>query len=191
VDALTLETEDFLSRTRLLARLVPLRHLALRGAGGRGSALAAAPDLKGIEALDFIDYFDAPLKAADAGALAASPYLGRLKALHLYRNDVGDAGLQALAAAPWLRGLEVLNLAENGLSDAGVRTLAESPHLERLRFLDLRENSVGDPGAAALAASPALEGLAALRLSSSRELTAAGQDVLRRRFGSRVRFSSP
>ncbi len=188
VDSLTLGTEEFLSRTDVLAGLLPLRSLTLRGAERRAEALAACPYLEGVETLAFVDYYDAPLKADGVRALASSPYLGRLRVLHLFRNDVGDAGVEALAAAPWLGGLHRLNLFDNGLSDAGARALAACPLLARLRILNLGGNEIGDAGVAALAASPHLAGLITLVLSVNRPLTAAGREVLRQRFGTRVSF---
>ena len=41
---------------------------------------------------EFIDYFVDPVTAAGAHALADSPHLGRLSALLLHRNGVGDEG---------------------------------------------------------------------------------------------------
>jgi uncharacterized protein (TIGR02996 family) len=154
VDTLTLGAEEFLARTGVLARLVPLRHLLLRGAGPRAGALAAAPFLHGLEILSFVDYYDLPLTTDGARALASSPHLDLLRHLYLLRNDVGDAGLQALAAAPWLRGVQTLVLVENGLSAAGVRVLAGSPLAEHLESLWLDRNDLGDEGVAALAFSP-------------------------------------
>ncbi len=188
VDTLTLGTEEFLTRADVLARLLPLRELVLIGAGRRAEALAAAPYLDGVEVLAFGDYFDDPLKADGARALADSPHLGRLQRLVLARNDIADAGMEALAAAPWLRGLRQLNLVDNGLSDVGIRALAASPYPTRLRGLNLAGNSLGDAGAAALAASPYLGELTVLDLASNRALTDAGQEVLRQRFGSQVYF---
>jgi uncharacterized protein (TIGR02996 family) len=188
VDTLTLGTEEFLTRVGVLARLLPLRGLVLRGAGQRAEALAAAPYLDCVEMLVFADYFDDPLKTDGARALAGSPYLGRLRWLVLARNDIADAGMEALAAAPWLRGLRQLDLDDNGLSDVGVRALAASSYPTRLRGLNLAGNSIGDPGAAALAASPYLGALTVLDLAANRALTAAGREVLRQRFGPHVSF---
>jgi uncharacterized protein (TIGR02996 family) len=154
VDTLTLGAEEFLARTGLLARLLPLRYLYLRGAGPQAGALAAVSYLDGVEGLSFIGYFEAPLTADGARALAASPHLGRLRTLDLYRNDIGDAGMEALAGAAWLRGLQSLNAIENGLSAAGLRSLAESPLAESLQGLLLGRDDLGDEAAADLARSP-------------------------------------
>lgn len=167
VDHLMMGVEEFLARTADLAPLVPLRHLVLYGPGCRAAGLAAAPYLNWVQTLSFIDYFVSPLTAAGARALAGSPHLGRLRALHLHRNDIGDAGSQALAAAPWLRGLHALNLADNGLSPAGVRALVESAGVEHLQALWLGRNHLGDEGAEALARSPHLAGLLFLYLEAN------------------------
>jgi uncharacterized protein (TIGR02996 family) len=143
VDTLTLGAEDFLARTGALTRLVPLRHLGLRGAGRCASALAEASYLLGVETLSFVDYFDSPLTAGGARALAASPHLGQLRTLYLYRNDIGDAGLEALVVAPWLDGLQALDVTDAGLTAVGVRALAESPRVPRLGALWLGGNSFG------------------------------------------------
>jgi uncharacterized protein (TIGR02996 family) len=167
VDTLTLGTEEFLARTGVLARLVPLRHLLLRRADPRADALAAAPYLHGLEILSFVDYYDLPLTARGARALASSPHLGRLRNLYLLHNDLGDAGVQALAGAPWLRGLQTLVLAANGLSAVGVRALAESPLTESLGSLWLDRNDLGEEGAAALAFTPLWPRLRTLSLNST------------------------
>jgi uncharacterized protein (TIGR02996 family) len=137
VDSLSLSVEAFLDRAAILASLVPLRHLRLWGAGRRAAELAASPLLAGIEMLNFIDYFDSPLTADGAVALAASPHLGRLISLDLYKNNIGDRGAEALTRAPWFRQLRALNLSDSGLSPAGVRAvMAARPPLAVLQLGD-------------------------------------------------------
>jgi uncharacterized protein (TIGR02996 family) len=51
-----------------------------------------------------------------------------------------DADAEALAATPWVARLRVLNLWHNSIGDRGVRALLESPHLAKVELLDLREN---------------------------------------------------
>jgi uncharacterized protein (TIGR02996 family) len=203
VDALTLDADTLLEQTQTLACLVPLRHLRLWGAGRRAAELAACPFLDGVSELDFLDYFDSPLTAGGACALAQSPYLGQLTALSLYRNNVSDRGVEALARAPWFSGLQALNLSDNGVSAAAIRLLATvRPHLTVLRLgdnamgpeavevmaasepgclqtLDLHRNPLGDRGAAALAEAPFLRTLASLDLSSC-EVGDAGAAALAR-----------
>ncbi len=176
VESLALGADVFVRLGGELARLMPLRHLLLWRAGAYAPDLAASPHLEGVSRLDFSDYFIAPLDAAGARALASSPYLGRLRALHLYDNNLGDAGLRALAEAPWLAGLRLLNVMENGLSAAGVRALVASPHF-RLEELRLGSNPLGGPGAAALAGAPASRCLRALDLRDC-TLGRSGLDAL-------------
>jgi uncharacterized protein (TIGR02996 family) len=191
VDALTLSADTVLEQTPTLTRLVPLRRLRLWGAGRRAAELAACAFLGGVTELDFLDYFDSPLTAGGACALAGSPHLGRLTVLNLYRNNVSDRGVEALARAPWFGGLRALNLSDNGVSCAAIRVLATArPHLAVLRLgdnglgpegvealaatagpgslqaLDLHRNPLGDRGAATLAEAPLLRTLSALDLSS-------------------------
>jgi uncharacterized protein (TIGR02996 family) len=191
VEALTLSADTVLEQTQTLSRLVPLRHLRLWGAGRRATELAACSFLDRVTELDFLDYFDSPLTASGACALANSPYLGRLTALNLYRNNVSDRGVEALARAPWFAGLEALNLSDNGVSSAAIRVLATVRlHLAVLRLgdnavgpegveamvatsepgslqmLDLHRNPLGDRGAAVLAEATFLRTLATLDLSS-------------------------
>ena len=66
----------------------------------------------------------------------------------------------------------------------GLRALAASANVANLLELDLQENTVGPRGAGSLAASPYLGSHTTMWLSQSAE----GQDVLRQRFGERVRF---
>jgi uncharacterized protein (TIGR02996 family) len=156
VDRLTLSAERFLEKGSELARLTPLSHLGLWHAGRCARELARSPYLAGLTSLAFRDYHDAPLMAADAGALAASPYLEGLVHLDLHRNSIGDDGMTALAQAPWLTGLEVLDLVDNGLSTRGVAALASSPSLQRLGKLRLGNNLLQEFGAAILADAPFL-----------------------------------
>lgn len=140
VDTLALDAENFLRNVKHLKCLVPLRELRLWGAGRCAERLAQEPELAGLSALSFTDYYDAPVTARDAAALAKSPYLHNLSALYLGRNSLGDEGVEAIVSAPWLIHLTVLDLSDNGLSDRSVRALAESPYAVNLRKLFLRHN---------------------------------------------------
>jgi uncharacterized protein (TIGR02996 family) len=176
VDTLWLDAATVAARADELFRLVPLRELTLWGAGrpGVAEALAGLPQLGTIISLAFADYWSSPLTSAGAAALAASPHLGRLRALSLYRNDVGDAGASALARARWLGGLWSLLLGDNGLSSEGVRALAAAAP-PGLRYLQLDGNRPGEDGARALAAGFA--GLATLSLMEC-ALAPAAAEVL-------------
>jgi uncharacterized protein (TIGR02996 family) len=154
VSTLTMAASRFISAGEAILRLTPLTQLRLQGAGGLGAELAACPHLQWIREIDFIDYFRAPVEAQDMAELAASPHLRRLSVLSLYRNNLGDAGLQALARATWLPGLVELDLTENGLSQAGLAALAACPRLGNLRVLRLGRDAIvdDDPSVQALRA---------------------------------------
>jgi uncharacterized protein (TIGR02996 family) len=179
VEACTLDAVKFVQQPDRLFALAPVRHLRLWGAGRVPAALPRVSQLAFLETLDFIDYYLDPVTAHGARLLAESPYLGGLKALHLYRNNIGDAGLEALASAPWFGGLRILTLNDNGLSEVGVRALARIPQPLCLARLFLNSNPIGDQGTAALAESPTLAGLEALFLSHC-GLTNAGLEALAR-----------
>lgn len=159
VDVLALDAEDFLRNVDYLKRLVPLRELRLWRAGRCADRLAREAVLAGLSVLSFLDYYDAPLSADDAAALANSPYLSGLSALYLGRNSLGDDGVKALARAPWLARLTVLDLSDNGLSDRALHTLAESPYLVNLRKLFLQNNYFSSTGIDVLRSSPKLKSL--------------------------------
>ena len=156
VDTLALDAESFLCYSDYLKRLVPLRELRLWRAGRCADRLAKEPQLAGLSVLSFLDYYDAPLTANDAAALAKSPYLHGLSALYLGRNSLGDEGVEALAQAPWLVGVTVLDLSDNGLSDRSLHALAKSPYAVNLRRLFLQSNYFSSDGIDALTSSPNL-----------------------------------
>jgi uncharacterized protein (TIGR02996 family) len=164
VDRLTLDAERFLSQADTLLRLVPLRELRLWGAGRCAPELADCPRLAGLEVLAFSDYWGDPLTPRDARALASSPYLHGLKALHAGWNSLADEGVTALVRAPWLTSLVLLDLTDNGITDDGTRALADCPYLTRLQTLHLRRNPISGHGRAALEASPHLRRLTRLEV---------------------------
>lgn len=153
IERLSLEAEDYLRHAHRLNRLTPLGKLLLWGGARCMARLAQEPSLAGLYALGFTDYYDAPLTARDAAALASSPYLNALRMLVLSWNSLGDAGVEALARAPWLAGVRLLDLTENGLSDRGAIALAESPYLGNLQTLFLHKNTFSAAGIAALTSS--------------------------------------
>jgi hypothetical protein len=168
VDVLALDAEDFLRHTDSLKRLVPLRELRLWGAGRCAERLAQEPLMAGLSVLSFNDYYDAPLTARDAAALAKSPYLHGLSALYLGRNSLGDDGVEALVQAPWLLHVAVLDLSDNGLSDRALRALAESPNVLSLRKLFVQNNHfLGVAGLVGLRLSPHLRFLTHLEHDST------------------------
>ena len=148
-EKLQLEVRICVECGEALLRVAPLRHLCLWGAGEGASALARSPHLATIDTLEFGDYFRSPLDAAGMRELAAAQYLGRLRRLLLYRNNLGDEGAAALASAPWFAGLRVLHLGDNGLSAEGVAALVGSPHFDGLTELSLNNNTLGPSGGTA------------------------------------------
>jgi uncharacterized protein (TIGR02996 family) len=154
-------------------------------------ALASSPHLASLTTLSLLWNF----RIGDKGirALLKSPHLANLTSLDLSGTGLTDAGARALAASPFVTRLKTLRLWHNpDLGDAGVTALARSPHLAGLEDLDLRgwrevwPNDVGDAGADALAASPHLEHLKRLHVGHWRNATEAGYAALRARFGDRL-----
>ncbi|HEY1378919.1 MAG TPA: TIGR02996 domain-containing protein [Gemmataceae bacterium] len=92
---------------------------------------------------------------------------GRLAALSLAGNDLGDLGADLLARWPPLAGLRSLDLSRTGLGDAGAAALADSPHVAGLRRLALNGNRMTEAGKRRLLASPYLQRLTALELSDN------------------------
>jgi uncharacterized protein (TIGR02996 family) len=178
VEALTLPVSTFLDQGEEIFRLTPLRRISLTGGGGRAFALAASHLLEHVETLAFVDYHVDPICAEDIRILARCPYLTRLRVLDLYRNNLGDLGIEALVEATWLAGVRALNLGDNGLSDLSVRALAQTSALAGLTQLTLSRNGISDGGARAVANSPYLCGLGYLNLDLNR-LTRAGIASLR------------
>ncbi len=169
VENLTLDAEDYLRHARYLRSLVPLHSLTLWRGGRCGRQLAEESTLSGLHSLGFFGYYNDPLTAGDAAALAASPYLQGLSSLHLSWNSLGDEGVEALVRAPWLAGVAYLDLTENGLSDRSARILAESPSLSNLHTLVLDRNYLSPDAVAALTNSPNLRGLTRLEYNSPTE----------------------
>jgi uncharacterized protein (TIGR02996 family) len=127
-------------------------------------ALAQSPHVAQLTALH--------LGGAEAGdalavALAESPRLAALKVLDLSHDKLGPAGAQALAEVLALAGLAELRLDNNKLRDTGAKALADSPHLKALTTLDLARNGIGGPGLQALVGSPNLARLTTLILSGN------------------------
>ncbi len=149
---------------RAVPRIRALRtHQSERGDAMLG-ALAANETLAGLESLasDYDNVSDTGLKA-----LAASPYLRRLKSLSFEESSrITGRGLAALARSPVMASVERLSLLWScQVGVEGVRALAASPFVGSLRELAL-SGPLGDEGAEAIASSPALSGLRVLRLDN-------------------------
>jgi uncharacterized protein (TIGR02996 family) len=144
-----------------------------------GSRLAGCPLLGDWVRLSFVSRasHSCPLGTQGVGALARSPWLGRMLDLELQANDIDDAGARALADSPSLGRLRELDLTANQLSDAGLAALVAPACRFRLQRLNLARNAIGDAGAVALGASPAVAELRELDLGDNR-LTNAGARAL-------------
>jgi uncharacterized protein (TIGR02996 family) len=169
VQRLSLDAESFIRGADALARLTALRELRLWGAGGRAAALANAYLLSNVHTLFFADYYEEPLTARDAAALASSPYLDKLSWLLLPRNSLGDEGVEALVRAPWLAGVTCLDLTENSLTDRAARALADSPYLFNLQSLHVCKNAISTRGVAGLRHASNLPRLSKLEYDSPTE----------------------
>jgi uncharacterized protein (TIGR02996 family) len=128
-----------------------------------------------------------PVGDEGAAALAASPWLGGLRVLHLSQQGIGPAGTQALSRSRYLAGLHTLGLGQCPLGDEGARAIAGSPRMAGLRSLRLRDCGIGSTGAKVLAESPHLGPLALLELRDN-PIRAAGLRALRARFSAALRM---
>jgi uncharacterized protein (TIGR02996 family) len=157
--------KDLANNPHLVGRLRTLKVHSYHGDGdGVAATLSRAPGLRNLESLTISDV--GPVGVA---ALAGSPDLTHLKALHLNGNPVGDDGAVALAASPHLSALEFLQLNHAGVGDRGVMALARAEHLTSLQTLYLGGGSpITDAGALAIASAAGLPRLAKLHLWGSR-----------------------
>lgn len=116
--------------------------------------------------LDADGSFEAfPMGADGALALAASPRLGRLRALAVKWADIGGRGAAAIVGSPRLGALERLDLTGNRLSEGGAAVLAGALVAPRIATLVLESTGLGDDGLAALARAPGFAGIRALDLA--------------------------
>ncbi|WP_368856434.1 hypothetical protein [Micromonospora fiedleri] len=112
VELVTMTARAFVDHGAEVFAHLPVRHLTLVDAAG------LMPDVAGV-----------------AG-------LGRLVALDLSDNPIGDDGVAALAASPHLGRLRWLGLANCGIGPAGAEALAASRNLPALRYVEMWGNPV-------------------------------------------------
>jgi uncharacterized protein (TIGR02996 family) len=148
---------------------------------------AARPEFRFVCGFSFAPL--GPLGGDACAGFLRSPNLTALRHLDLYRANPGAAGTEALTTNPALGRLRKLVLTHNKLVDKSVVALARSPHLTSLTHLRLDKNTIGDKSAEALAASPAFPNLRELNLRDNPRLTEKGKQLLRDKFGERVRLS--
>jgi uncharacterized protein (TIGR02996 family) len=161
-------------------------HLAETG-GPRMEAMAAMPEFRYVPGIALHPF--SPLGAESAARVFASPNLTGLRQIEFRSVQPGAVGMQALAANAAFSRLRTLRLAHNKLVDKAAVALASGVHLLKLEVLDLSDNLIGDKGAEALAASPTLANLRELDLRENPRLTDRGKQLLRGRFGDRVKVS--
>src|SRR4051812_35838630 len=102
-----MEARVFVARGEELFAAVPARHVELLDAAAHVLGLVRCPLLERLAGLTVAG---CPAGNAVAKALAGSPFVGRLTALHLPRNGLTDAAALALATAPQFERLTSLDL---------------------------------------------------------------------------------
>ncbi|TCB90715.1 hypothetical protein E0H26_26725 [Micromonospora zingiberis] len=112
VELVTMTARAFVDHGAEVWAQLPVRHLTLVEAAG------LMPEVAGVASL------------------------GRLVALDLSNNPIGDDGLAALAGSPYLGRLRWLGLANCGIGPAGAEALAASRNLPDLRYVELWGNPV-------------------------------------------------
>ncbi len=143
------------------------------------------------------------LNADRARALAAAPWLARIRQLEL-TGEIGDDGLAAIlngghtrelrilnlhgcglgpragtVLARWSGKLERLALNGNAIGDDGLRALADAACLSECVALYLTGTEISDEGVTALAASPNLTNLKTLSLNFNEGITDEALTALR------------
>jgi uncharacterized protein (TIGR02996 family) len=185
VEEVTADAYRFLQHADTFFAAAPLRLARLLHAAGVVGALAECRHLGRVRALHLTDN---GLGDGGLGTLLASPHLGGLRTLRLGNNGLTDVGAALLVGSPDLAGLTTLNLSRNALGDAGAAALASSRVWPALTSLHLGDNAIGDAGAEALAAASGLPRLAELDLSGNNRVGPKQRQRLRQRFGEGVRF---
>ena len=166
VEEVKIDARQYLRHAHGLFAAGPIRHLHIHDIGNSLQAVFNSPYLGRLRALTV---YAQHVGERLARAIARSPHLSELRVLNLGRNRLGNEAAEQLATAAGLSNLEELDLSENDLGETGARAVAASPHFGRLRRLELRHNQVGPAGAEALAGSD--------RLPSLRRLGLSGNDV--------------
>ncbi|MCI0705504.1 MAG: TIGR02996 domain-containing protein, partial [Planctomycetia bacterium] len=155
--------------------------------GPRMEAMAAMPEFRFVPGVHLYPF--SAFGADSAARFFASPNLSGLRQIEFRSVKPGAVGMQALAANPALTRLRKLSLAHNKLVDKAVTALAAGTHLANLTYLDLSDNNIGDAGAEAIAASATLANLRELNLCDNPRLTRRGKQLLRDKFGDRVKLN--
>jgi uncharacterized protein (TIGR02996 family) len=114
VEKVVINAKDYLSRADELYRVAPIRHLVLSEVGDLVIDVARDPHLAQLVSLTLGNTSRKnPIGDAGIAAIAASPYLRKLKSLEAARQDIGMEGLEALCASKELPALIYTNLVSN------------------------------------------------------------------------------
>jgi uncharacterized protein (TIGR02996 family) len=154
--------------------------------GSQMEAIAAIPEFCFVPGVCLA--LDCVFSTDSAARFFASPNLTGLRRLESRREQPGTVGMEALAKNPALSRLRKLYLYHNKLIDKAVAVLAETKHLMSLTHLNLYGNNISDEGAESLIASAALASLHELDLCLNPRLTDRGKQLLRDKFGDRVKL---
>ena len=135
-----------------------VRHLSLRRPSGKIKGRIERLFRRVLPALTRLDLGESDLSDADMRALARSPFLPQLTALHLDGTPVGDRGLGAfLAATPASLRIVSLSLSNTRIGGRGLRALAKWPGLRNVAALALPGRDLPPIVAEGLAAAPGFD----------------------------------
>jgi uncharacterized protein (TIGR02996 family) len=148
VGEIQITAADFLAHADQLFRVAPVTSVWLEQAERRARALAASPYL---ERLRVLDLDDCGLFEAGVRRLLSSPHLTNLSELALPSADRdGGATVRLVAGSPHFRGLRALALGWRNLRTGDIRAVVGSPHLSRLKQLVLDGNELNESAVHAL-----------------------------------------
>lgn len=147
----------------LPAERVTVLDLRSNNLGTKGARAIAAA---GLSSLEWLHLYGNDIKNAGLAALCKRGALPSLRRLVVSYNHLTAKGAQSIARAPFVSQLEGLKANYNDLFAAGARALAEAP-LTSLVELDLSAAEIGDEGLTALANSPHLHRLEELILEGN------------------------
>jgi hypothetical protein len=120
--------------------------------------------------------------------LSRAPLTPRVPRINLDERCNTDAAVRALAASPWARGVSHLDFGYNKLTPQKVARLAAAPFARHLESLHLGSERGDEEGLAALKAIAEERNFPRLRdVVVGSDSVEGGIDVLRRRFGPRLR----
>lgn len=184
LDTIRCEAADFIAGADEVRLRTPLSAVQLDGHAGLAVTLFHNRVLDGLRFLTL----SVPVQAGEWQHLATSPFLGRLEELNL--NSKGPPGemVEAFVNSAALPALTTLRLTWCTLGDEHTARLVGHPWVARLRRLDLANNHIAAEGGQAVADSPHLDRIEFLNLRGNPVADTWVAELLRRRFGGRVRL---